>query len=126
MRILVADDDGILRDYIASAIPTDFKDNIDIVGSVDEAIEKIKKNIYDKAIIDLRFDNDSDKDGFDILRCAKEYNVKERIIFTSVSNQMDLLRVGATAAFRKPLSIKKIVQFILTNDYEILKEGELF
>jgi len=125
MRILFADDDAILRDYIRSAISEDCIHKVDVASTVDESIKLIEKNKYDKIVVDLRFENEK-LNGFDIVQKALEQEVKERIIFTSVSNQMDVLGKGATAAFRKPLSIKKIAQFLLTSDYEILKEGEVF
>lgn len=124
-KILLADDDRILRDYVANGIPDGVEDEVDIAKTALEAIEMIRNNDYDRAIIDLRFEDES-LDGFDILRIAEEEGVPERIIFTSVSSQMNLSKVGATAAFRKPLSIKKILKFVLTDDYEILREGEFF
>lgn len=125
MRILLADDDRLLREYIENAVPESFGGQLDMAATAAEAIGMIRQNQYDKAVIDLYFDGE-ELSGFDILKEAVEREIQERIVFTSVSNQMDLLKAGATAAFRKPLSVKKIAQFLLTSDYDLLREGELF
>jgi len=125
MLILFADDDKVLRDYIESSIPSDFNDILDIVGTAKEVIELIKNNNYDKAVIDLMFEGEP-MNGFDIIKCAEENGVQERIIFTSVSNQIDVKSIGATAAFRKPLSMNNIAKFLFTNDYDLLKDGDFF
>lgn len=126
-KILFADDDDLLREYVANFLDKNNNNEniVDMASTASQAIEMIKKNSYDKAVIDLRFNNES-IDGFKILKVAKEKGIKERIVFTSVSHQMDLVEAGATAGFRKPLSMKKIAKFLLTNDYELLKEGEIF
>jgi len=125
-KILLADDDKIIIDFIKNSVPKDFPGQIDLAETALEAIDLINKNRYDKAIIDLHFEGE-DLTGFDILKVAEKKRIQERIIFTSISNQMeDLIGAGATAAFRKPLSALKIAKFLLTNDYDLLREGEIF
>lgn len=126
-KILFADDDDLLREYVAGFLEKNVNNEniVDMAPTAAKAIDMIKKNDYDKVVIDLRFNNES-IDGFNILEVAKQKGINERIIFTSVSHQMDLVSAGATAGFRKPLSVKKIAKFLLTNDYELLKDGEIF
>jgi len=124
-KILLADDDKSLLEYILNFISKDDRDNVDLAETAEKAIEMIRKNKYDKAVIDLNFIGE-DLTGFDILEEAKIKCIPERIVFTSVSNQMNLFDSGATAAFRKPLSSKKIANFLITDDYDLLKEDEIF
>jgi len=124
-KILFADDDKNLREYVSTYIPEDKKSFIDIADTASAAINMVKNNKYDKVVLDIRFNGET-LTGLDVLKEAVEQKVPERIIFTSVSNRMDLYALGATAAFRKPLSIKKIAKFLIEDNYELLEEGSFF
>lgn len=91
MKILIVDDHPLVRKGLSSTLS--FEDNIEEIqeaSNVDEAMNLLTKSEPDIAIIDL---NLGKEDGLEIVKRAKEKNLKTKcMILTSSIKKEDFLR----------------------------------
>ncbi|GGH01015.1 hypothetical protein GCM10011416_19620 [Polaribacter pacificus] len=83
MRILYLDDDAISRLTVSKIV--DGKYEIDAVETTTEFFSLLDKNSYDIFLIDINL-NDSDIDGFGVLKKIKEKNLPEETIYIAHTN----------------------------------------
>jgi len=106
-NILIADDDdGVVK--LFSMLLEDSGSNIYYCSKPEEAIDLIKKNEFDRVIVDYRFPN-SKMSGSDILEEAERRGVEDRILITSVSLISSLEGTHAVLGARKPLTKRALM-----------------
>jgi DNA-binding NtrC family response regulator len=119
-KLLIADDDIFVLKTIQNTLSEKEKENIHFCESPEEAIELISQNQYARVISDWRFPC-SDLTGVDILACAKENGIEERVLMTSISKIKGIDDADTFCGVRKPLS-KNTVKVICFEDYENLMQ----
>jgi len=119
-RILVIDDDEVIRDTLAMALENEGY-NVDKAKNGKEAIEKSFRNFYNLAIVDWRL---PDVEGTKLLSELKETTPKmAKIILTgfpSMKNAMDAVNKRADAFLLKPVDF----EVLLGKISELLKQQE--
>ena len=116
MKVLIVDDDNAVLDTFRMSFTTSEKKHIDFANTSQDAMKLLDTKKYDKVICDLRLD--SDVDGFQILRKARECGVKIRVLLTAVSTPIPIEGTSATFAFRKPCDCINIRTWALTKDFD--------
>ncbi|MEE9443942.1 MAG: response regulator [candidate division Zixibacteria bacterium] len=105
-RILVVDDEAIIRDFVAEVLE-DY--NIDQAFDGQDAIDKIPSINPDLIITDIKMPN---KGGEEVIRFAKEYNTDLPVIvitgYTSLNIANECVRLGAIGFLSKPFTIVQL------------------
>jgi DNA-binding NtrC family response regulator len=123
VRILVIDDDEIVRETLVIALEEEGY-CVDTAGNGKEAIEKSYANLYNLAIIDFRL---PDIEGTRLLRKLKETKPKMcKIMLTgypSMDNAIAALNERADAFFLKPVNFEVLIEKIkeLVNEQEEMR-----
>lgn len=101
-RILVVDDDRVLRERLARA----FEDRgfeVDSAGDADEALAAVEKAEPDRAVVDLRMPGRS---GLELVREMRERLPDANIVvltgYGSIASAVDAMKLGATNYLSKP------------------------
>ncbi|PAB61182.1 hypothetical protein CCE28_01785 [Anaeromicrobium sediminis] len=108
-RILVADDEvNILKVIRAELLNEGYE--VDLAYDGDEACEKIRKNKYDVAILDIRMPK---KDGIETLKEIKSIR-KETIVimmtaFGTIENAVEAIKIGAYDYLTKPFDSTELI-----------------
>jgi two-component system response regulator AtoC len=103
-RILVVDDDSLIRDFVAETLR---RKKFDIVVAADgsDAIAKLQKNHFELVITDLKMPNQG---GLDVLRAAKALNPQVIVMiataFGSIETAVETIKLGAFNFLIKPFS----------------------
>lgn len=109
IRILVADDDANIADYIASELSPWY--NFTIVSNGSDALKELLQSHYDILISDIMMPQ---MDGIELLKNIKHnYNISDIpvILLTSksdVSHRLEGLRKGADAYISKPFDMEEL------------------
>jgi two-component system NtrC family response regulator len=111
-KILIVDDEKDLADIMgANLLLRDYK--VEKTVSGEEALEKIKKDRFDLAIIDIRLPG---MDGIELFQRAKEIDPFIRVImitgFSAEDKIEKILKEGAYACLKKPIDIKELLNLI--------------
>jgi two-component system response regulator AtoC len=107
-KVLVADDEPLLRDFIAEVLK---RKGIDVVKVSDgaAAIAKLEEGPYDLVISDLKMPG---KDGMDVLKAAKKLYPQMPVIlataYASIETAVDAMKLGALNFVLKPFSPEAI------------------
>jgi two-component system response regulator (stage 0 sporulation protein F) len=113
IKILVVDDDKLLRDTLCDILEFDGAETSQ-AGNGDIAFEMIKNNDYNIIISDVRMPGAS---GIDLLNNLKEYENKapEIIMMSAYSDLTEekAKQLGASALFLKPTKVDEIKELIL-------------
>jgi len=112
LNVLVLDDEKRMRDEISEyLLKRDFQ--VTLSSKPSEALELIKKNHPDIAIVDIKL---PEMDGLEVLRIIKsEYPDIEVIMISGhgdMNSVIDALRSGATDYFQKPFRLIELNQAI--------------
>lgn len=107
------------NDYSMRLILSEFFEHegftVSTAGRVGEAVEKVEKEVYDIAIIDLKM---GEEDGLDVLKAVKRVNPSTMgIILTgygSIESAVDAMRLGASDYLTKPIEPKTLLLSIRT------------
>ncbi len=114
MRILCVDDDQTTRLYYSQGLAEALaSDEIDVVASGEEAVEKLDAGGYDIVLTDLVMPGLS---GLDVLQAAREVDPRTAVIVitgqASVSTAIEAMRGGARDYAEKPISIPLVLEKI--------------
>ncbi|MEA1971881.1 MAG: sigma-54 dependent transcriptional regulator [Candidatus Cloacimonadota bacterium] len=120
-RILVADDEKLIRDFIQSFFDesASFKKcKIDFATNGEEAIEFIKKKNYDIVFTDLKMPN---KSGLDVLKFVAEHSPQSDAVlltaFSSAESASKAMAYGAYEYITKPISVDAL-EIIINHIFE--------
>jgi len=109
-RILVAEDDGLLRRSLARALRSRFGE-VDEVGDGAEAVRRLARapRPFDVVVSDLRLPS---ADGFAVLAAARERDPRTRVLLLtahgSVEAAVEAMRRGAADFVEKPAPLEQI------------------
>ncbi|MBD3184650.1 response regulator [Candidatus Poribacteria bacterium] len=111
-NILIADRSKTIRRILSKAF-TDMRHNIAEASSGSEAMELMKKDIFDIAIIDLQIEEVS---GIDVLKAFREISPDTDIIVTtsyaSVVMAVEAMKLGAYDFVTKPINMEELTLII--------------
>ena len=109
--IIIDDDKSILRTFTKVLLKNRYK--VDVAENGKEALEKLSKQTYDVALIDLKL---PDLDGTDILLLKKDrlLNTAKILItgLSSVDNGANAVSYGADAYLTKPVKPEDLLAVI--------------
>jgi len=123
-RILLIDDDASIRRTISKALEkAGYK--VDTAENGKEALEKVRANFYNLALIDIRL---PDMDGTKLLTSMKDTTPKMiKIILTghpALENAIDAVNKGADAYVTKPVKITELQKVIKERLEKQVKDNE--
>jgi DNA-binding NtrC family response regulator len=123
-RILLIDDDASIRRTISKALEkAGYK--VDTAENGKEALEKVRANFYNLALIDIRL---PDMDGTKLLTSMKDTTPKMiKIILTghpALENAIDAVNKGADAYVTKPVKIAELQKVIKERLEKQVKDNE--
>jgi two-component system response regulator PilR (NtrC family) len=112
MKALVVDDEKSLVD-IFRIVLEEFEFEVNFAFSFKEAEEKISKNYYDFAILDLKLPDGS---GLDLLRLLKNKNEKTEVViitaYSSSETAVEAIKTGSYDYISKPFDISHLRRII--------------
>jgi DNA-binding NtrC family response regulator len=106
--ILIVDDDGVMQETLSGVLK---KRGYEIfsVGSGNEALSMIKKNVIDLILLDMRL---PDIDGLDVLKKIKEFDTEILVImmtaFSDVQTAVSAMKSGAYDYINKPFELEEL------------------
>ncbi len=107
-KILVVDDDSLLRDFLAETLNRSGY-HMDLVSTGEEALEKMKREDYDVILSDVRMPN---MDGMELLKAVKDFLPDAKVVmmtaYATVQNAVEAMKLGAFDYVMKPFSIDEI------------------
>ena len=106
--ILIVDDDEVMRDTLSDVLRKRGYDLL-AVGSGNEAISVITKNIIDLVLLDVRL---PDQDGLEVLRKIKELDTDILVImmtaYSDVQTAVSAIKSGAHHYINKPFELEEL------------------
>jgi len=107
-EILVVDDESLVRDSLESLLTQEGYD-VTAASSGGEAIDRLSRNHFDVALVDLRL---PDMSGIDILKAAREKNNGIDVFmmtgFATAETAVQAMKMGALEYLMKPLNDDEI------------------
>lgn len=112
ISVLIVDDDSGITDTLED-IFEDSGYDVATAGDGFEAIEKVKGDSYDVALLDIKMPG---MNGIETQRKIKKISPSTRVILMTAYSVLDLvkdgLKEGAVGIFHKPLDIDKVLDFV--------------
>ncbi len=106
IRILVVDDEAIIRDFVAEVLE---EYSVQHAVNGQDAIDKIPDVLPNLIITDIKMPV---KGGDEVIRFAKQFNPKIPIIvitgYTSLDTANECVRLGADGFLSKPFTIAQL------------------
>jgi DNA-binding NtrC family response regulator len=107
-KVLVVDDEEAIRSFLAEAL-THWGYQVASAASGEEALEVIKDQLFDAALLDIRM---PEMDGIELLRQVKRYDPSIEVIimtgYPTVTTAVEALKEGAYDYLTKPLILDEI------------------
>jgi DNA-binding NtrC family response regulator len=107
-RVLVVDDEEEIRTLLREAL-TRYGHQVTVASTGAEAIELIRSQLFDAALLDIRMD---EMDGLELLREVKRHDsVVEVVMMTgypAVDTAVEALKLGAYDYLTKPLILEEL------------------
>lgn len=106
--ILIVDDDEVIRETLSDVFrKKDYE--VFTVGSGEEVLSTIKKNVVDLILLDMRL---PDVDGLDVLKGIKEFDTEILVIimtaFSDVQTAVTAMKSGAYHYINKPFELEEL------------------
>jgi DNA-binding response OmpR family regulator/DNA-binding transcriptional ArsR family regulator len=124
-KILVVDDEETARVTLEALLKKEGYD-VNIAKNGKEAIEKIKQNTFDVALVDLVM---PDMDGMFVLNEIKSSNPQTHVImitgFGTIESAVEAMKVGATDYISKPFKKNEVENLVRRTLEEAKFEGKL-
>lgn len=121
MKLLIVDDEKIALTSVKRLLKRRGIMNVDICDNGKEAIEKIKQNEYDIALLDLLM---PEMDGLQVLQSTKSYCPRTEFIMLTavddVATAVKAIRLGAYDYLVKPVENERLV---LTIEHAFERKG---
>lgn len=111
-RILIADDDLLLRELLVARLSTAGHD-LDLAADGEEALVKLRRRHFDLVLLDLRMPR---MDGIEVLQSMKALPSHEGtkvIVLTGSRSEDDVAdaeRLGVESYLAKPVDIEKLAE----------------
>jgi len=127
-RILVVDDELILRDSLKAWLDDEEGFTVDTAGSGPEALEKLGKTDFNVMLLDIKMPG---MDGVEVLKKAKEafpdLNVVMMTAYATVETAVEAMKVGALDYLIKPFEPDTLIPKVLGiyEKLETTREREL-
>ncbi|MBD3183098.1 response regulator, partial [Candidatus Poribacteria bacterium] len=107
LSILIVDDEEKVR-IILRMLLEEHGYTVTEASSVTEAVQRINEDVFDLILTDLRMNDNSGKDGMDVLKAAKQTDpVMEVIVLTgygTVESAVEAMKLGAFDYIMKPVA----------------------
>ena len=120
-RVLIADDDSMIRDIVAEVLK-EKRYKVTSVNNGSDAFESIMVNDYDLVILDI---NMPKMDGIETVRAIREQDIHTFILLISGEAESEevkeALNLGADKFLPKPFSPEKLVKLIEGIDFKKIK-----
>ena len=125
-RVVIADDDTLLREGIASLLDRAGFELVGQGGTADELLELVREQKPDLAIVDIRMPPSHTTEGLDAARTIREEAPETAILVLSahveVEHAMDILASGKRSGYLLKSRVTDVEEFVETLD-RILKGG---
>ena len=106
--ILIVDDDGVMQETLSGVLRKRGYETFS-VGSGNEALSMIKKNIIDLILLDMKL---PDIDGLEVLKKIKEFDTEILVImmtaFSDVQTAVSAMKSGAYDYINKPFELDEL------------------
>jgi two-component system response regulator AtoC len=128
MKILVVDDEALVRDIIRKGLSQMGGFNVEVAQSGPEAIEKIEKDVFDLVLTDLKMPG---MDGLELLKTIKGTRPEVMVIlmtaYGSIETAVEAMRIGANDYITKPVDLNELLIHISKAQKEdlLLRENRL-
>jgi two-component system, NtrC family, response regulator AtoC len=128
MKILVVDDEALIRDMIKRGLSQMGGFSVEVAQNGAEAVEKIEKDIFDLVLTDLKM---PEMDGLELLKTIKGTRPEVMVIlmtaFGSIETAVEAMRIGANDYVTKPIDLNELVLHISKVQKEslLLRENRL-
>jgi DNA-binding NarL/FixJ family response regulator len=125
-RVVVADDDTLLREGLASLLERAGFEVVGQAGDAEELVGLVRERRPDLAIVDIRMPPTHATEGLDAARTIREETPETAILLLSahidVEHAMDLLASGERSGYLLKSRVTDIDEFLVTLD-RVLKGG---
>jgi len=110
-RILIADDDPLVRDFLRKALSkAGIWEEIAMAEDGEKALQMLKCSYFDLCILDLYMPG---LNGFQVLEEVREKGIQTDIIvltgYGTIEKGVDAMKLGAQDFQTKPIDIKKVI-----------------
>src|SRR4030065_813256 len=128
IKILVVDDEALVRDIIRKGLSQMGGFNVEVAQSGSEAIEKIEKDVFDLVLTDLKM---AGMDGLELLKNIKGARPEVVVIlmtaYGSIETAVEAMRIGANDFITKPIDLNELLIHISKAQKEsfLLRENRL-
>jgi two-component system response regulator AtoC len=128
MKILVVDDEALVRDIIKKGLSQMGGFSVEVAQNGPEAIEKIEKDVFDLVLTDLKMPG---MDGLELLKNIKGTRPEVMVIlmtaYGSIETAVEAMRIGANDYITKPIDLNELLIHISKAQKEsiLLKENRL-
>jgi len=128
MKILVVDDEALIRDMIKRGLSQMGGFSVEVAQSGPEAIEKMEKDIYDLVLTDLKM---PEMDGLELLKTIKGTRPEILVIimtaYGSIETAVEAMKIGANDYVTKPIDLNELILHISKVQKEnlLLRENRL-
>ena len=106
--ILIVDDDGVMQETLSGVLRKRGYETFS-VGSGNEALSMIKKNVIDLILLDMKL---PDIDGLEVLKKIKEFDTEILVImmtaFSDVQTAVSAMKSGAYDYINKPFELDEL------------------
>ena len=110
MKILVVDDEALVRDIIRKGLSQMGGFHVEVAQSGPEAIEKIEKDVFDLVLTDLKMPG---MDGLELLKTIKGTRPEVMVIlmtaYGSIETAVEAMRIGANDYITKPVDLNELL-----------------
>lgn len=118
MRVVVADDDVLLREGLSSLLQRNGFDVVGQAGDATELLEQVRRLTPDLAIVDIRMPPSHDTEGLDAARTIRAERPATAILVLSahvdVEHAMDLLAGGHSIGYLLKSRVTDVTDFVDT------------
>jgi DNA-binding NarL/FixJ family response regulator len=125
-RVVIADDDVLLREGLSSLLERSGFDVVGQAGGGSELLELVRERKPDLAIVDIRMPPTHTTEGLDAARAIRDETPETAILVLSahvdVEHAMDLLASGERSGYLLKTRVTDVDEFLDTLD-RILKGG---
>lgn len=128
MKILVVDDEALIRDMIKRGLSQMGGFNVEVAQSGLEAIEKMEKDVFDLVLTDLKM---PEMDGLELLKTIKGTRPEIMVIMMtahgSIETAVEAMKIGANDYVTKPIDWNELILHISKVQKEslLLRENRL-